>query len=265
MSLTCHYDSRSRARELAGMGRLVAEIGVGVRGPHHDRVLNGWVIAVAVVCTIAFLGLWFVGHLLGWNWPDAADWQAIWTFATFLVAVLAVVVAVGQLDAHRETQWEQSRPYVIVDFAFRSTVLMIEVKNIGQSAARDVRLSWSPTLIAKDVHAVEAIQRNLVHGVIPYLAPGRAIRYYMGTIPEHLNDDSLPKRFEVTASYTDSAGRGIDGEVMLLDLGQWEETLADSDYENKNWNERKRQTAAIKEVTKSIQALARDLRSKRHE
>jgi len=208
-----------------------------------------WLPAAATALAI---GTHLAGHALGWKW-NGTDWQAVWTFFTFLVAAIAASVALAQLKAHHLSQRELSRPYVIVDFAFRSFLLMIEIKNIGKTPAHNVKLAWEQQPVALDPKREATIRRRLVDGQIPYLAPGRSIRYFVGRVPDYLEREDAPRRLAVTATYDGGKDQIYgDGEKMILDLDQWAESLADTDYENKNWNESQRQTKALGKIADGL-------------
>lgn len=214
-----------------------------------------WVVWGAGSLSIIFIGTWLSGKLLAWPWPDGSDWQAIWTFCTFLVAAIAAAVALQQLRAHYVSQREQSRPFVIVDFAFRSSLVSIEVKNIGATPACDVRMEWDVQPVSDDQMQTDVLKRNLVDGIIPFLAPGRAIRYFLAPGQHMVENGLLPIRYNVMVRYFDAAGVKFGPESMLLDFNQWSESLVDSDYENKNWNEFSRQAKAqgkLVEIAKSM-------------
>lgn len=222
-----------------------------------DRARPAWFQSKAAagglaVLSVGFISAWFAGKLLHWPWPDGADWQAIWTFFTFLVAAIAASAALAQLAAHQEAQLEQSRPYVIVDFAFRSMLISIEVRNIGQTPATDVRLAWNVEPRAVEERQTAALKRNLVDRSIPFLAPGRAVRYSIGWGPKFVPDTSLPKRYEVTTLYGDGHGHEFGPELQILDFDQWAESSVGVDYENKNWNELKRQTEAQRKIADNL-------------
>ena len=210
----------------------------------------------ALAVTVLFLGIWIAGKLLQWPWPDGSDWQAIWTFFTFLIAAVAASVALAQLAAHQQAQRELTRPYVVVDFAFKSILLLIEVRNIGQAPAHDVKLTWDPKPQSLDERHGQAIERNLVDGVIPFLAPGRTVRYSIGRAPDSWSVDSVPMRYTVVARYRDPRGDKFgEDERMVLDLGQWADALADDDYDNKNWNQFKWQTEAQRKIAAAVERV----------
>lgn len=212
------------------------------------------------ILSVLFVGTWLAGKICNWPWPDGSDWQAIWTFFTFLIAAVAAAIALAQLSAHQETQREQSRPYVIVDFAFRSVLLMIEVTNIGKTPAHDVRFSWDAEPVGLKPEDTAVLKRKLVDGEIPFLAPGRSIRQFVGRAPDYWKSDAVPKRYEVECTYRDTRGANFgNGERMVLDLAQWNDALADTDYDNKNWNQFKQQTAAQKDIANKVRQVATEI------
>lgn len=189
------------------------------------------------------------------GWPTPEAWQAVGAVATTIVAAGAAWIALRQLSSHHKAQLDQSRPYVIVDFAFRSHLLMIEIRNIGHSPAEDIKLNWSPAPQTTEARRTEVLKRNLVEGTIPFLAPGRSLKYAVDTVPRILDAADLPKRFEVTASYRDTHGNNFPDERSILDLSQWANALVESDYDNKNSEELKRQTAAQQKMAAELKAL----------
>ncbi|MFB2583454.1 hypothetical protein [Herbiconiux liukaitaii] len=182
----------------------------------------------------------------------AQEWQAIWGCATFIVAVLAAALALVQLRAHYAQQREQSRPFVTVDFAFRSTaILMIEIKNIGATPAADIYFEWDQLPRGSDELAQDPIQRQLIDGPMPFLAPGRVINFFVATMSEMEQQGAPPRRLTAIARYRDSAGRSY-ADKNVLDLDQWALALADDDFEQDSYNELKRQTAALEKIAKAV-------------
>lgn len=79
--------------------------------------------------------------LTGGPWPTADEWQATWAFVTVIVAIVAAALALVQLNASVKSRLEQARPYVTVDLAFRSGLILFEVKNSGLTAAENIRFT----------------------------------------------------------------------------------------------------------------------------
>lgn len=227
--------------------------------PWFQRKSAAWGLATVA---ILFVATWLTGKLLRWPWPDGSDWQAIWTFFTFLIAAVAASVALAQLSAHHQAQRELTRPYVVVDFAFKSILLLIEVRNIGQTPAHNVELTWNPKPQALDERQGQAVERNLVNSVIPFLAPGRTVRYSVGRAPDYWANESMPKRYTVVARYRDPRDELFgEDEQMVLDLGQWADALADDDYDNKNWNQLRWQTEAQRKIAAATERVDARLES----
>jgi len=203
-----------------------------------------------------FLGTLITNRVSEGVWLDSSDWQAIWAFFALLIAALGASVALAQLTAHHEMQREISRPFVIVDFSFKSVLLSMEVKNIGQTPAKNVRFDWDIEPEASDPKQNQVLKRGLVTDGIPFLAPGRAIRYRLGRADDYWQNDESPDRFEVVAKYTDMRGVTYGSEEkMIVDLNQWAETAGETDYDNKNWNQFKWQTDALRKIATGVAAI----------
>lgn len=164
------------------------------------------------------------------EWPTADEWQAIWGALTFAVAVIAAIVALSQHRDSIRSRQEQTRPYVSVDYHFiAGTAVTIEVKNTGLTAAKDIRCAWSKPPIADSPRSQDAIDRALVNGRIPFLAPGRSIRFLVGAFDQSLE----PRLTTVRSTYLGSGDNRTWESESVLDLDQWAQTLADRDpYES---------------------------------
>ncbi len=165
------------------------------------------------------------------GWPTAEEWQAVWALATVAVAVVAAVVALRQHRSAVRDQVEQGRPFVIMDLAFLGTTrVLVVISNTGKTGAYDIRCQWSTPPVAIDHLAQEAIDRTLVNGSIPFLAPGRSIRFVLNEYTEDASD--YPRRYEVEAAYKGYDGRPWSS-VSVLDVDQWAGASAEQDpYEH---------------------------------
>lgn len=198
------------------------------------------------------------------GWPRADEWQAFWAFVTFLVAGVAVALALLQLRQTANAQLEQSRPIVVVDSHFRSTLVSIEVKNVGLTSARDVKLAWSDdpalTLPAGARTGRPALfRKRLVEVPTPFLATGRTFRYTIGRGSEY--PSTAPRSFTVRATYKGPDGKTSWSSESILDLDQWAESDAEADYENKNWNEQVRHTKAHQQTATAMKSVSESLES----
>ena len=160
-----------------------------------------------------------------WNgWPTAEEWQAVWGLATVVVAAVAAFFALSQLRASIRSGAEQSRPYVTADITFRAWGgIAIEIKNSGLTAAKNIKFEWSDKPIADRADAQAVIDRGLIDGGIPFLAPGRTVLYDLGYFRD--GTEGSPRRFDVKMTYQGSADNSVWGSESILDIEQWTDTL----------------------------------------
>ena len=137
-------------------------------------------------------------HIDGAPTPD--EWMALFSGFTLIAAIVAAVIALRQLRAHFETSRAQSRPYVIVDFAFKSILMQVEIKNIGSTAASELTLRVDPPFesgIREQATTLNAVFSG--HEQISMLAPGRRILYTFDRAPDY-HTAKRPERYTVTAT-----------------------------------------------------------------
>lgn len=205
--------------------------------------------------------------------PTPNEWMALFTCFTLVAAVVAAGVALGQLRAHFATERSRSRPYVLVDFAFKSTLMQIEIKNIGATAASDVRLSVSPPFESGLREQAERLNAVFAESEkISMLAPGRRILYTFDRAPDYYKKKRRTQ-YTVTAIYTDmpkqfrrpwrKLWRREEVEytdTYVLDFGQWSQASAETDYDNMNWNIASRQEKRTKEALEMLGQISASLR-----
>lgn len=165
------------------------------------------------------------------GWPTADEWQAVWALVTAGIALSAAWIALRHYSSAVRNEIEQGRPFVIGDITWLGTLYAcIEITNVGKTGAYDVTFSWSTRPVALDEIAQGAIDRALVDGGIPFLAPGRSIRFMLNKFDEP--DPRIPRRFELAANYLGHDGRAWNSD-SVLDIDQWTAALADADpFEN---------------------------------
>lgn len=194
---------------------------------------------------------------LRWDgWPTPEEWQAFGAIATSVVALVAAIIALRQYKTAVRNQIEQARPFVNVDFFFLgSLIACIEVKNTGQTAAHDVTFNWDIEPVAQDERSQVAINRALVDGSIPFLAPGRTLLYLLNRYDGDERSD-LPRRYEVTAHY-----RGHENTIWtsksVLDVDQWAMTLVERDPYESITRELKKLAEAARNQKDAEQSLAK--------
>jgi hypothetical protein len=136
---------------------------------------------------------------------------------------LAILAAVQLLHAQRVRR-EQNRPYVIVDFEFRSFVIYLAIRNIGSTVARNARISFDKKLGSTLPGRAKIDDLRLFTEPIPMLAPGRRISVLLDSFPARVERGDLPMSYTVTVDYEDSSGRPYNDPPYPLDLGTYRES-----------------------------------------
>ncbi len=224
-------------------------------------------LSVRGVDSVAPLGFW---HIEGW--PTPAEWGAFWTFTTFVVALVAAIAAFSQLRIILEEREERERPYLAVDFEFRSLLVLISLENISPKLATSVTLTADPLPPFGRVEKQERLD-EVFSGqfVIPQVAPGRRISWHLDAAPQLFEDEGAVRRFEITASYLDPLSRKVGWlgfrssrpaprryeDRFVLDLDQYRVAATQEDYDNKNWNIAQRNERQIKSIASSLEAMLR--------
>ena len=159
------------------------------------------------------------GTLLADNAQSAATaaWVSAWAAAiTALIAVIAAVAAAWQIHEARQARAqaralanEVAQPYVVAYMEADDVspeYAHFVVKNFGQTAALNVRISSSPELrraIYDDRSAQQRVQVQLP-AMIPILAPAQEWRTLWDKPADRKDKERYPDRHDVTVHYTDS-------------------------------------------------------------
>lgn len=124
---------------------------------------------------------------------------------------------------------DQTRPYVIVDFEFQGMLVMIAVRNIGTTPARDVHIYFDPPL--QSPLANDPMEFAVFSEGIPMLAPGRTIRHAFGTGPQFFPDEGegVPLRYEARIHYMNPNGKRYEDPPLVLDLLPFKNSAVDRD------------------------------------
>ena len=157
----------------------------------------------------------------------AAEWGAFGQVGALVVATVAGVLVWLQVRHARQVREDQTRPYVIVDFEFQGMLVMIAVRNIGTTPARDVHIRFDPPLqspLEDDPEEFAVFSQG-----IPMLAPGRAIPLTFGSGPQFFPDEGegVPLRYEASVHYTNLDGKLYEDPPLVLDLLPFKHSAVD--------------------------------------
>ena len=115
-----------------------------------------WTIPALIAGSVLFC---VIPYLYQWLTGNTSDWQAWWAFGTFLIALIAAIIAYKEYNAHISA----TEPLIIVRVAkIKGSALdTIFLTNVGGSIAIDVKFSLSPGIRLKNYAGVEYLARNL--------------------------------------------------------------------------------------------------------
>jgi hypothetical protein len=111
---------------------------------------------------------------------------------------------------------------VLIDFHPRSTIIELNITNIGRTLARDVRFAFDPPLTTTHDEAPgrgNLMELNVFKTGIPSLAPGKKIKLFFDRFPARF-EKRLPLTYDVKVSYKDPAGKPYS-EPTVLDLSMY--------------------------------------------
>lgn len=151
-------------------------------------------------------------YLSPWEW-SSSDWAGL----TFVVLVIALLVAWRQVSEARRLRKDQARPFVVIEFHPWSTIIELKITNIGTTLARDVTFEFDPPLAS--THDSEHIRGpvrdlNMFKKGIPSLAPAREIKLFFDQFPSRV-EQKLPMTYDVTVSYKDNSGESYTDKTVL--------------------------------------------------
>lgn len=109
-------------------------------------------------------------------WWRTAEWEAVGVWLTGIVTIGLLIYAVMQLHEARGVRDDQTRPYIVVDFHFKSVMVALSVKNIGQTPAKNVRVRLDKPVTSAVMPSVEWQESGLFKDGVSMFAPGAADR-----------------------------------------------------------------------------------------
>lgn len=132
-------------------------------------------------------------------WSPTA-WAALGAWATFLIYVILGLYARKQVGEARRLREEQARPWVVVDFE-PGWILWLTIENIGKTVATNVKVRFEPPLASTQKRPWEWEESSAFTQGIPLLPPNKKLRFFFDSITVRLNDDVLPKHYDVSVEY----------------------------------------------------------------
>lgn len=113
-----------------------------------------WTIPALIVGSVLFC---VIPYLYQWLTGNNSDWQAWWAFGTFLVALIAAIIAYKEYSARISA----TEPLIIVRVVNVNGSNTVFLTNVGGSIAIDIKFSLSPGIRLKNCPGIEYLARNL--------------------------------------------------------------------------------------------------------
>ena len=150
---------------------------------------------------------------------------AVIAYKSWRAGLRAAEAAEAMVREAERLRREQAQPYVVVftEPSGKYDLIDLVIKNLGKTAARDVRLKITPTPTRAATD--EAMPREVwIPTEIPVLVPQQEWRtgWDFGKLRRHAE---LPDRYNAVLTFTDSRGHGPNGDsgrfsyLFVLDWG----------------------------------------------
>jgi hypothetical protein len=165
-----------------------------------------------------------LGVNFNWEWVDTDQVLATTSVVTVILVAIAGGIAWAQLRHASRQRAEEQRPFVVVDvFGSRASIFRIEVKNIGKTIAREVKINFDPPLTSSLDKPNEKIQNipMLVHG-LPSLAPAKRHTFLFDSARSRKRTE-YPDTYQVTVTYVGYDGNPYE-DYQVLDLSPYWQT-----------------------------------------
>lgn len=153
-------------------------------------------------------------------WWRTSEWESAGVWITGLLTIGLLIYASLQLRHSRQVRDDQTRPYIIVDFYFRSVMVALSVRNIGQTAARDVRVKLANVLTsaaATDSTLPWQTQGLFGSEGVALFAPGREMRFLLDAFDKRY-EAKLPTSISGTVEYKRAHGDEVLSEPFTIDM-----------------------------------------------
>lgn len=125
------------------------------------------------------------------------------------------------VEVMRQQVEASTRPYIDFDLVLDGATIEAVLRNVGSSAAMDLKVSTEPPLMSGSVNDKRPCR--IVASTIAHFSPGREIREFVGGSAE-TGTTPHSKSFAVTIDYRDSSGKKFQ-EKFTADLLAFEGML----------------------------------------
>jgi hypothetical protein len=155
----------------------------------------------------------------------AETWTGWGIWVTLVVYLLIAGAVISQLGAMRRLRLWQSRPYVVVDSELENFLIVLVIRNAGQTGASNVRVRLDERLRSsmQDLN-LDWQNSSLFTNGMTLLAPGQELRYAIDRYPDR-KASVLPMAIKGSVSYGGYA-KLTYRESFMIDLADYSGAMA---------------------------------------
>lgn len=189
------------------------------------------------------------------------EWQSIWSFATFVVALFAAIIAYREFISHRSEHWDQARAHMQVTYFVVKTVIFVEVSNVGKTTATDIRVRLDKyddnaekalAELAQGAYSTDetitgGFRRGVLDRAISSIPPDSKMTYLLGFMKQKAALEKLSYKLEGTIEYKDLNGNDCPTDKFVLDFD-------DGKYMAWPQNDLDKISQSLKEIAKSCKS-----------
>ena len=110
-----------------------------------------------------------------------------------------------------ESQRKDKSPQILIDHEFNGNAIYLEVKNIGNDYARNVKITFDPNIECDAKGKAERINDLIFFKNIPQLQPNGSVKTFFGSF----SNEKYLQKFNIKISYYDLEERKIEDEQIL--------------------------------------------------
>ncbi|TLP95818.1 hypothetical protein FEF26_09875 [Nesterenkonia salmonea] len=156
--------------------------------------------------------------------PSAADWiGSVASALTFLIAAAALFIAKRQLgeastarEQSKALEREKSQPYVVAyleENGVGSHIHDLVVKNFGQTAGRNIQVSFEPAL--NRTNGAEGVEPVVLPEAISFLAPSQEWRTVFDVATTRAGRADMPMIYRGFVTYEGLEGERRNSDVVI--------------------------------------------------
>lgn len=215
----------------------------------HDQlqVLQSWATIVVAITSVPSLIALVVYVAKTWEIARERARSAAATQTAAKATERSARTSELVLAEMRAARFAETAPYMVAYFDMPSGggMIALVVKNVGRSAARDVRVRFTPPLASSIGEAAGHPLPYFLNGAIPFFPPGHEVRTALWAHWHVLGEDKDKTSYRVNISYVDGRIDEQHSEDYVLDLSGYRDTVSE-------------RPTTLKEINQTLAGIAKE-------